>query len=161
MTDVEAGKLLTMLVTAFPDGLRFLPEDQQRATLQLYRAFLLDLEYEPARHAFTRLIATSKRWPPVAELRSAVLVQQHGAPITAGQAWGAIRMLTARRHADELRLIDPVLRVCLESLGWLRWSDVWASGRTDQKWHVALGDNETADRARFLELYETLQRGLS
>lgn len=162
MTDDEAGKLLVVMVTAWPDGLRWHDERQQDAIRRLYRQFLSDLDYRAADQALARLVATWKptaaqRWPTIAELRSAVATVQHGRTPSAGEAWGALRALRAWQDAAELGRLDPALRACIEALGWIRWDDLLRRGQQIRRWRLATGEeSEVADRARFLELYEQL-----
>lgn len=163
MTDEEAAKLLAVMVTAWPDGLRFLDEKQQVATRALYRKFLRDLEYGAADAAVCRLIATwrptsAQRWPSVAELRAAVVTAQHGRTPTGGEAWGAARRL---RGGDEVAFaqLDLALRATLVELGWIVWDTVFTGGTSVRRWRVAIGvsvDDVVADRARFIELYDQL-----
>lgn len=164
MTDVEAAKLLTMLITAWPDGLRWLSEEQQADTRKLYRDFLQDLPYREGDHAVRRLIATwrptsAQRWPSIAELRAAITLQIHGRTPTALEAWGAIRKLGNPQTPELWDALDPVVRMCLDSLGWVVRETLLRGGAQLERWRVSRpgdSDSETADRARWVELYDQL-----
>lgn len=162
MNREQAADLLVLLVTAWPDGLRWYDAAQQTAIRELYKRYMLDLDYAAAEAAVTRLIATWKptsaqRWPTIAELRGAITTVQHGRLPTGGEAWGELRKLRGWREAPALERVDPVLRCCIESFGWLRWDTLFTGGAEVRRWRVATGDeSEASDRARFLELYEQL-----
>lgn len=161
MTPVEAAKLITMMVTAWPDGMRWLTEQQQAETRAIYRTFLLDLPYDAADAGFRRVIASWKptsaqRWPSIAELRGAITLFTSGRAMPAGEAWGELRKLRSWQTIERWAELDPVLRTCIESLGW-RVGDVLWRGNVDvQRWRVQLGDNEVSDRSKFVELYDQL-----
>lgn len=162
MTEQQAKDLLVVLITAWPDGLRWHDELQQAAIRKLYTRFLLDLDYAVADVAVTRLIATWKptsaqRWPTIAELRGAIATVQQGRTPTGGEAWGALHKLRRWQELPALERLDPVLRCCVESFGWIRWDTLFRSGEEIRRWRVVTGeDSEASDRARFLELYEQL-----
>lgn len=156
MTEVEAAKLVTLLVTAFADEVRWLSEQQQETMRGLYRQFLLDLPYRAGDQAVVRLIATSRKMPKIADLRSAIQAQLHGRPATAGEAWGAVLRLRSPHFSPQLDELDPVLRRCLESMGWIVRDTVLSGGVEHSRWRVETSGNEVADRARFCELYDQL-----
>lgn len=163
MTPAEAAKLVTMLITAWPDAFRWMDDAQQAEQRALYREFLVDLDYRAGDAAVRRLIATWKptnaqRMPAISELRSAITMVQRGRAMAGGEAWGAIRKLRGGTQAD-LEAIDPTARSVLESLGWIVWADVFVGGETIKRWRVVVGhsvDDHVADRARFIELWEAL-----
>lgn len=151
MTDVEAAKLVTMLITAWPDAMRWLTEEQQADTRRLYREFLTDLPYQAGDAAVRRLIATwrptsAQRWPSIAELRGAIVTQQGGRALTGGEAWGQIRKLISKYGAHrapgiDFQIADPLVAQVVASIG---WSELCSS------------ENATADRARCIDLCEQL-----
>lgn len=162
MTRSDAAKLWAMLATAYAEGMRWLDEAQRRDVARLYVEFLLDLEYAPADAAVRRIIATwaptsANRYPPIPVLRAAVLAQTEGRRRSGLEAWGDLQRLTGTYEAERLQGLDPLVRQCLETLGWLEWRPFYSAARGEfQKWTVALGENEAADRARFCELYDRL-----
>lgn len=165
----EAAKLWAMFATAYAEGLRWL-ESQPAAegrtqfdeTAALYQGFLVDLDYAAADAAVRRLIATwlptsANRFPPIPVVRAAVLAQQAGRTRSGIEAWADIRKLTGAYEREKLDEIDPLLRQCIEGLGWIEWRPFFSSVRGEfLKWTLALGENEAADRARFCELYDRL-----
>jgi hypothetical protein len=163
MTDVEAAKLVTMLITAWPDGMRWLDPGQQAETRALYRQFLMDLDYAAGDAAVRRLIATwrptnAQRMPTIAELRAAIATQRDGRAMAGGEAWGAVRRLRGGDQAS-YEALDPTARAVLEGLGWVVWDDLFRGGEVVKRWRVVIGqsvDDAVADRARFIELWDQL-----
>lgn len=151
----EAAKLVAMLVTAFPDGIRFLTSEQQDDTRKLYRTMMLDLDYEIANTAITRIIATHKKWPSIAAIREACSRQLDGRDDRGGEAWGKLLKLIGRYgmnrtplpmalavpEPDTFVVDDPVLWRVIDAFGWRE---------------LCSSENQTADRARVIELYEQL-----
>lgn len=111
-------------------------------TCQVYENMLADLERQAAHRAVSRLINTSKWLPTIAEIRAAAVELEHGARRAGAEAWGdvneAIRKF-GRYGVPEFS--DPLVAECVRSFGWLSLCD---------------STNDTADRARFIELYESL-----
>ncbi|HSR79038.1 MAG TPA: hypothetical protein VLN57_20870 [Xanthobacteraceae bacterium] len=166
MTDIEAQKLIVLMTAAWPDGLRWLPQDQQDTTLALYRTFLSDLPYDAGDAGIRRLIASwrptsAQRWPSIAELRSAIALQQHGRLPTGGEVWGAIHRLTGRQDANRYEMLEPTIRAALEGLDWVVWDVTMSRGLEVRRWRVVVGRDvadATADRARFIDMYDELTR---
>ena len=140
MTDVEAQKLVTMLVTAYPNWISRLPADQQQTTMALYRRMILDLSYASANAAIERMIATSRFPPAIAEIREAVQTLELGPARTGAEAWGDVQLKFRQVHPDSFpNFADPVVERIVRSLGWRE---------------ISLSENTTADRARFIDAYE-------
>jgi hypothetical protein len=144
MTDVEAQRLITCVVTAFPATLARLTPDQQRDTQAIYRRMLADLDYPAANAAIERLLATAKFMPTVAEIREATLAIESGEQKPGGEAWGEVLKAVSvygsyRTPGVEFTFSDPVTARCVDSLGWSS---------------LCLSENTVADRARFIELYD-------
>ena len=103
---------------------------------------LADLDFELAKRAVTRLIATSKFLPTIAEVRSAATAFELGPVRAGGEAWGdvvaAIRFVG---HYGIPKFEDPLVAHCVECLSWRG---------------LCLGENEAADRARFIEMYDAV-----
>ena len=114
MTEVEAQKAVTMLITAFPQAMARLTPDQQANTRAVYRSMLLDLDSAAAAGAIERLI-TSHRYPTlptIAEIRSAALETKHGQVRSGLDAWGDVKAAVAaggRRGAP--KIADPLAEI--------------------------------------------------
>lgn len=144
MTDVQAQKLVVVLVTHFPAFMAKLTREQQEATQAGYRRFLLDLDYDLANAAIERAIATSKFFPTIAEIRAAALATAVGPKRAGGEAWEDVRKAIGRWGMNrtpgvEFQFADPLVARCVQALGWGA---------------LCMSENATADRARFIELYD-------
>lgn len=137
MTRAEAAELVAVLSSAYR------AQSITEATCQVYETMLADLGYAAAQRAIARLIATSRYMPTVAEIREAVLEVERGPQRGGVEAWGdvleAIRRVGAYNPAPEFG--DPIVSECVRLMGWVA---------------LCRGTNEAADRARFVELYESL-----
>lgn len=157
MTNVEISNLLLALTSAFPDGLRFLSVEQAEATRLAYRTFLLDLPYDVTNAAIIRGIASSwKRWPSIAEIRAMTTTLLAGRVPHAIEAWGLARKMIQPREERAWKEMDATLARCLDGLAVVVWRELWRGGSAVRQWYVVWGENEAADRARFVELYEQL-----
>lgn len=151
MTEQQAADLLVVLVTAWPDGMRWHDERQQAAIRRLYTRCLVDLDYAAADAAVMRLVATWKptnaqRWPTIAELREAITAQQTGRRALGGEVWGAVRRLCAQHGAHrapgvDFAVPDPLVAAVVHEMGWRE---------------LCLTEDQTATRARVIELAEQL-----
>lgn len=150
MTESEAQKLITTLVTAFPNEWRFLDEDQQKATRKIYRHMMRDLDARTCAAACARLIATCRKMPTIAEIREGTAQQANGRRLLGGEAWGKVttaiaREGRARKPGVNFVWIDPVTAHVVDAMGW-----EYLCSMTE--------DRVMADRARFIELYEQLAK---
>lgn len=144
MTEVEAQKLVTMLVTAFPSSLARLSESQQADMFRVYRRMLVDLDSASAAAAVETLIATSRFMPTVAEIREATIATHLGKVRAGMDAWGDVRAAVGRFGRNRFpEFDDPITARAVERLGWVEFcnSDVSEA----PSW-----------RARFVELYDRL-----
>lgn len=155
MKPSDAGKIVAMLITAWPDSWRFLSDEQQLYSRKLYREFLADLEYPVADAAVRRLVGSAKKMPSVAEIRAVCMELTDGRLDRGGEAWGRILKLIGRyginrrpRVAEDVddtpdvfEVSDPILARVISAMGWRE---------------LCLSENQPADRARVIELYEQL-----
>lgn len=146
MTEVEASVLVTMLVTAFPNEWRWLEPEQQKASRALYRRMMLDLDATICGAAVQRLIATVSKMPSIAKIREGCAMQLDGRASRGGEAWGVVLKLIGRWgvHREpgiDFEILDPTAARCVQAFGWRE---------------LCSSENQVADRARFIELYEQL-----
>lgn len=144
MTEPEAQKLVTVLVTAFPTQLSRMSAEQQASMQAIYRRMLGDLGYPEANAAVERLLATSRFMPTIAEIRDAAHTATNGQKRAGGEAWGDVlkairRYGYMRSPGTDFAFDDPLVHRCAASMG---WSELCSS------------ENATADRARFIDLYD-------
>lgn len=146
MTDVDAAKIVAMLVTAFPSQMAKLSNEQQADTRTLYRRMLLDLDAKAAEAAVVRLISTSRFWPSVAEIRDAAQTTTVGHKRTGAEGWGDVKRTIGRegvyrRPRIDFSFADQVVDAVVHSLGWVE---------------LCNSENEIADRARFIQAYDAM-----
>ena len=146
MTEEQTQMLVTVLVTSFPNTMVRLSAEQQRQTMATYRRMLGDLDYAVANAAVERLLATSRFMPTVAEIRDAALSLTTTEQVAGGEAWGDVLKAVARYGAyripgTDFAFADPLVAKSVACLGWQ---------------NLCLSENQPADRARFIELYDKL-----
>jgi hypothetical protein len=136
MKAIEAAKLVAMLSAAYRDA------KLNAEASQVYEAMLADLDFGLAQEAVWRLIRTSKWLPTVAEIRQTAADIERG-PVRRGAEAYADVIAEIRRVGSygTPRFADPVTAECVKAMTWRG---------------LCLGDNEAADRARFIELYDSL-----
>lgn len=141
--DKAIAKVLIVLSSAYP---RF---DITQPTIRIYEEVLADIPPEILQLAAKAVISESVFFPTVAELRKKafeIMEDQHSLP-SAFEAWSE-----ARRYLSEGRGhpiigngrdwdIDPLLDKVVRNVGGWR--------------HLATSENLAADRARFIQAYET------
>lgn len=140
MTKLEAAKLVSVLLAAFPSS------QNTTKTSEVYERMLFDLDYAVANAAIERLLATRERMPSIAEIRKACLDLTAGETRAGGEAWGDVvkcigRYGVYRTPGNDFQFQDPVVARCVTALGWE---------------NLCNSENQAADRARFIELYEKL-----
>lgn len=154
MTDIEAAEVVKLLFALYPTQRRSMSaKDAEMFTSVCMDAFA-DLEAGAARAAITRLAMTAKWLPTIAEIREAVGIVHHGDRRDGISAWGDVLELHGFRNREALADFDPlVIEVC-QRFGWIEWRTLWRAGQDIEQWHVVHGENESADRARFVEAYD-------
>lgn len=143
MTRSEAAKLVAVLLAAFPSA------KSTAGTSEVYERMLADLDYPTANAAVERLIATCKFMPSIAEIRGACMDLSHGDQRAGGEAWGEClkaisRFGIYRAPGKDFSFQDPLVARCVAALGWEA---------------LCNSENQAADRARFIELYDKLAVG--
>lgn len=140
MTELQGKKLVASLIAAYPTSK--ITDD----SAAVYTRMLLDLDYETASAAIARLVATSKFPPSIAEIREATLTLNVGEQRPGGEAWGEVlkaigRYGYMRMPGADFQFDDPVVAECVAALKWRELCD---------------SENQEADRARFIDLYDKL-----
>ena len=145
MTMQETSVLLGILKTAYPRFYTDITPETLGETVELWHAMLSDVTLELARPALFRLIATSKFPPSIAEMRKSVADIKYEALPDAGEAWGevnrAIRKYGYYQQEKALESMSETTRMIVRRMG---WRDLCTS------------QNDMADRAHFLKIYEAM-----
>lgn len=137
MTKTEAARLVAFLLGAYSS----VPVSSK--TTLVYEAQLADLEFSTARRAVDRLTKTSRFMPTIAEIRAMAVEIQHGPRRLGAEAWGDVLGEIRRVGLYGLpRFDDPRVAEAVHLMTWRG---------------LCLGENEAADRARFVDLYDGLQ----
>jgi hypothetical protein len=142
MTEVEAQKLVTILMASFSTkGIQ-----DPAATQAIYRRMISDLDYQVASAAVERLLATSEFMPTIAAIRSACVNVTQGDKRAGGEAWGDVLRAVGkfgymRQPGQDFNLEDNVAQRAVLALGWR---------------NICESENQIADRARFVDLYDKL-----
>jgi hypothetical protein len=84
--------------------------------------------------------------PTIAEIREACMDLEHGEPKAGGEAWGEVLAAVSRwgiyrQPGLDFQFADPVVARAVQAFGWR---------------NICNSENQQADRARFIELYDRL-----
>lgn len=160
MTEIEAHKVFAVLCSLFPSA-KIEPWERRGeggvmqpipggGTRGAYARMLADLEYTPACAAVERVAATHRFptvLPAIAEIRDSYAELMRGPVRPGGDAWGDVRKLhssfSVYDYPKERHVEDPIVWRCIQQLGWVE---------------LCNSENPTADRARFIELYDRLAK---
>lgn len=135
MTNNEAAKVIATLTAAYPRM------EMSEETSKLYARFLQDLEYPKAQAAVVRLIANSKFFPTVAEIREAAFrVEQPDLPLP-GEAWEEVmRQIRDVGYIGTPNFSHPLIGKAVQAMGgWIK---------------LCQSEEGMVDRAHFLKVFE-------
>ncbi len=146
MNRQEAAQVVACIVAACPAQGGRLNREQIDAMINTFASLLDDLAFDQAMAALRVLLQTRSWMPSVADIRATVLEIARGPVVPGGEAWGsvvrAIREQGAHRNPGvDFAFSDPVTTKCVVAMGWRE---------------LCLSENQVADRARFIELYDRL-----
>jgi hypothetical protein len=138
VTPADVSELVTLLVGAFPNT-KFTDENSA-----VYEAALRDLDRDVLAAAVNKLIATARFLPTPGEVRDMAVRVQVGERRPGGLAWGDVQNAMKKQSAYKTPGVDfvfrdPLVQTCVDALGWRE---------------LCMSTNSTADRARFIELYD-------
>jgi hypothetical protein len=137
MTDAQARELTAMIFMLWEHA------RPEAAKLETWARILRGFDYASTKEAIGRLVHTNKFVPAIAEIRAVALDIEHGPQRTGAEAWGAVCAEIRRVGSYESpRFADPGVTECVRLMDWR---------------YLCLSENEAADRARFIELYDNLQ----
>lgn len=138
MTPEEAIKIMATLTAAFPRT------EIGEQTILVYAKFLADIPYEAGQAAILNLIAGSKFFPTVAELRQAALKLIPGKQLpTPEEAWGEVStQIRVNGYYRVPVFSHPVIEQAVKAMGWQE---------------LCTSENGIADRAHFMRIYESFR----
>lgn len=138
----ETAKLLAVIGILFPNA-RHSDVDVE-LQVSVWADLLGDLSYAACDRAVRSLAQTRNFAPSIAEIREYVLELERGPVRAGGEAWRDFLEAVGRYGAYRSPVFaDPVVARCVTALGWQE---------------LCLSENQVADRARFIELYDRLAR---
>lgn len=113
MTLDQVGSLVSLAASNFPH----LQEKEMGPSVVLWNKMLSDLPFELAEAAVCKVLATSKYWPNVAEIREAALSLTGNKAPTALEAWGQVR--EAIRKDKPATTLHPAIQKAIKAFGGL------------------------------------------
>lgn len=149
MTNEQIGELVKNILGAFPAQRQRMTERDVEGFTLACKLGLEDLDQARAMVALRRVVRTARFLPTIAEIREAAVEVAHGARKNGGEAWGEVRALVARQGryrtpGVDFAIEDELVAAAVRAFGWSE---------------LCRGENPSADRARFIELYDQLARG--
>ena len=134
--------LFAMALRTYYPRENLLPNDE---AMDLWFAQLQDIPYKIAQAGLQKWVATNKWSPSIADIREMTSGITFGEIPDWGEAWSetqkAIRRFGSYRVAEALDSLSPLTRKVVERIGFM---------------NLCMSDNESADRANFRMIYETL-----
>ncbi len=146
MDKPEAAKLVAVIIASCPQQSGRLDGKRVESMIDAFSSLLSDMTYAECNAAVSIILQTSPYLPAVADIRGKVLELKHGPVAAGGEAWGSVLSAmkkegSYRTPGVEFRFRDPVTAHCVQLMGWK---------------DMCLSENVVADRARFIQLYDSL-----
>lgn len=140
MNKQETAKILAVIDALFKTG-SSQPADVA-LQVDLWTELLGDLEYRVVDLAIRSMAHTNTWAPSIAEIRAFVVELERGPVRAGGDAWRDFLDAVSRYGSYRIPVFsDPVVAKVVHALGWKE---------------LCLSENQVADRARFIELYDRL-----
>jgi hypothetical protein len=146
MNRQEASRIVAVIIAACPAQSGRLDAGRASSMVDTYASLLADLSYEQVNAAVTVLLQTRTWMPSVADIRGTALELARGPVRPGGEAWGSVLRAISeqgvyRTPGDDFVFRDAITARCVSALGWTV---------------LCNSENQAADRARFIELYDRL-----
>lgn len=130
--------MLSVLTAAYPD------KSLEDETVKLYLRFLSDIPFHYGQAAALNMIAESKWFPSVAELRKEAvsLMPDHQIP-SAAEAWGEVmEQIRKAGYYGIPEFTHPVVKQAVKTMGWRNL--------------CMMEEGAYTDRAHFMKIYDSL-----
>jgi len=146
MNRQETAKLIAVMLASCPTQAAKLDEKRQLAMLDAYTSLLDDLPYEHGNAALRVLLQTRTWIPSVAEIRITAHELARGSVLPGGEAWGAVVKAIGKhgmykQPGADFTFADSTTARVVAAMDWRM---------------LCMSTTPTADRARFVELYDKL-----
>lgn len=140
MNRTEIINLLGIATANFPN----LQQKEMKPTAVLWEKALADIPYEVAEKAIIKVLATSKFFPTIAEIREATAQITQPRTIDAMEAWGliieAIRKFGYTRQKEAMEFLPSDVGEMVKRFTW---------------WELCMSENPDTLRAQFRMAWET------
>ena len=144
MTKQEFALWVAALKTYYSKEEKLLPNKEAMA---LWYSQLSDIPYPLANAVLQKWVATQKWSPSIAEVREQAALIQNGQTPTWGEGWEevrkAIRQYGIYNQQEAMDSLSGITKEAVKMLGFR---------------NLCLSENETSDRARFEQIYTTLEK---
>jgi hypothetical protein len=140
LTNQQISALIALTAANFPN----MQEREMRPTANLWKELLGDMPFEVAKAAIIKVLATTKFWPTVAEIREAAAQLTGPQIISPAEAWALVERANDNygyyRPIEGMKTLPPLVQTTIRALGGFR--DVCAS------------ENVGVTRGQFMKMYE-------
>lgn len=147
MTREEIVKLLAVLKANYSGALKDMTRQEAEGKINLWITMFADTDKEIMNLAIQKMIATSKYFPTVAEVRETIAEISTGYIIDGGEAWGeviaAIRNYGQYRETKALESMSEMTRTVVQRMGWH---------------NLCMSEDMEIDRAHFLKIYQAEEK---
>lgn len=140
MNKEQVKRLLAAAIANFPN----MQERDMKPTLILWEKMLADIPYEVAEKALMKVLATSKFFPTVADIREAATTITAPQLPTAAEAWGEV-IKAVRRYGtyQENEAMESLPLPVAQVVRWIGWRE------------ICLSEEPEVVRAQFMRMYDT------
>lgn len=118
-----------------------------KETVLAWASMLSDIDYNTMNLAVQKWVLTNPKPPTLADLRSMCAEVEQGTQLDYGDGWGQVTKAIGRfgmyREAEAMESFDAITRECVKRLGWR---------------NICTSENQTADRARFGDIYKQIAK---
>ncbi len=144
MNETEAQHAIALALAACPQHALKLGRDDVKAMARTWAMLLEDLSSVEVTAALKRYLATNKWLPAPSDLRAIAAEAKAGRQRPGGEAWGDVLKAIGRFGQYRVpEFSDPLVARAVRAFGWRE---------------LCQSENQTADRARFVELYAQIAK---
>lgn len=147
MTREEIVQVLAVLKANYSGALKDITRQEAEGKINLWITMFADTDKKIMNLAIQKIIATSKYFPTVAEVREAISEINTGYVMDGGEAWGeviaAIRNYGQYREMQALESMSEMTRIVVQRLGWH---------------DLCISEDTEIDRAHFLKVYQAEEK---
>lgn len=144
MTKQEFALFAAAMKTYYSKEEKLLPN---QAAMRLWYECLQDIPYTVANAVLQKWVATNKWSPSIAEIRELAACVTVGEPVSWGEAWEQVRTAIRRygwySQDEAMKSLTGITKQAVEYMGFRS---------------LCMSENEVSDRARFQQIYESLQK---